>query len=98
MRRPILRLVNTLVFSIIFDRKQGGMHDLGLGTEDVAAVSELLVIRNSEGQVEGVKYDRIGVVLLNAVKEQQTQIEDLRKQIEELKKALVNIASSGGQK
>jgi hypothetical protein len=30
---------------------------------------------NNDGQVEGVKYDRVGVVLINAVKEQQAQIE-----------------------
>ena len=28
-----------------------------------------------DGQVEGVKYDRTGVVLINAVKERQAQIE-----------------------
>ncbi len=57
------------------------MHDLGLGAEDVAAVEPLLVTYNKDGQVEGVKYDRVGVVLLNAVKEQQTQIESQQKQI-----------------
>ena len=60
---------------ITFDWKEGGMHDVGLGAEDVAKVNELLVIHNKTGEVEGVKYDRIGVVLINAVKEQQTQIE-----------------------
>src|SRR6185369_11141620 len=76
-----LDIVNRLR-PITFDWRLGGMHDLGLGAEDVAAVNELLVIRNAEGQVEGVKYDRIGIVLLNAVKQQQTQIDDLKKQIE----------------
>ena len=60
---------------ITFDWKQGGMHDLGLGAEDVAAIEPLLVTYNAKGEVEGVKYDRIGVVLVNAVKEQQSQIE-----------------------
>ena len=67
---------------ITFDWKQGGMHDLGLGAEDVAAIEPLLVTYNKDGQVEGVKYDRIGVVLVNAVKEQQAQIEEQRKLIE----------------
>lgn len=65
---------------ITFDWKDGGMHDLGLGAEDVAAIEPLLVTYNKDGQVEGVKYDRIGVVLVNAVKEQQTQIEKLAEQ------------------
>jgi len=34
-----------------------------------------------DGQVEGVKYDRIGVVLINAVKEQQAQIEQQKAQL-----------------
>jgi hypothetical protein len=32
-----------------------------------------------------VKYDRVGVVLVNAVNEQQVEIEHLRRQITELK-------------
>lgn len=60
---------------ITFDWKDGGLHDLGLGAEDVAAIEPLLVTYNTKGEVEGVKYDRIGVVLVNAVKEQQKQIE-----------------------
>jgi endosialidase-like protein len=40
---------------ITFDWKQGGMHDLGFGGEDVAAVEPLLVTRNDKGEVEGVK-------------------------------------------
>lgn len=43
---------------ITFDWKQGGMHDLGFGAEDIAAVEPLLVTRNDKGEVEGVKYDR----------------------------------------
>lgn len=70
---------------ITFDWKDGGMHDLGLGAEDVAAIEPLLVTYNKDGQVEGVKYDRIGVVLVNAVKEQQQTIERQQKQIDALK-------------
>lgn len=69
-----LNLVNQLQ-PIAFEWKEGGMKDLGLGAEDVEKVESLLVSYNSKGEVEGVKYDRIGVVILNAVKEQQTQIE-----------------------
>ena len=60
------------------------MHDLGLGAEDVAAIEPLLVTYNETGQVEGVKYDRIGVVLVNAVKEQQQQIAAGQKTIDQL--------------
>ncbi|MGH9799529.1 MAG: tail fiber domain-containing protein, partial [Blastocatellia bacterium] len=63
---------------ISFTWKDGGMLDLGFGAEDVAKVDPLLVIYNKDGRVEGVKYDRISAVLVNAVKEQQTQITTLR--------------------
>ena len=81
---PGLSLVN-LLRPITFDWKEGGMHDLGLGAEDVAAIEPLLVTYNTKGEVEGVKYDRIGVVLLNAVREQQAQIQKQQAQIEMLK-------------
>lgn len=68
------QLVNQLQ-PIVFTWKDSGIRDLGLGAEDVAAVESLLVTRNDKGEIEGVKYDRVAVVLLNAVKEQQTQIE-----------------------
>ena len=71
---------------IIFDWKQSGVRDVGLGAEDVADISELLVHRNNDGEVEGVKYDRITLVLINAVKEQQAQIAELRSKVEELRK------------
>jgi hypothetical protein len=77
-----LSIINRLK-PITFVWKDGGMSDLGLGAEDVAAVDENLVIRNEKGEVEGVKYDRLGVVLINAVKEQQTQLAAQQKLIEE---------------
>ena len=69
---------------ITFDWKNGGMRDLGLGAEDVEKIEPLLVTYNEKGEVEGVKYDRVAVVLLNAVKEQQAEIEEQRKQISAL--------------
>lgn len=71
-----------------FDWKDFGTRDFGLGAEDVAAIEPLLVTYNEKGEVEGVKYDRIGVVLINAVKEQQKQIEKQRDEIAELKAML----------
>src|SRR6185369_13850101 len=73
---------------ITFDWKQGGMHDVGFGAEDVAGIEPLFVTHNQEGQVEGVKYDRLSVVFVNAIKEQQTQIEEQHHQITDLKNQL----------
>jgi len=66
---------------ITFRWKADNMLDLGFGAEDIAKVEPLLVTHNASGQVEGVKYDRISAVLVNAVKEQQTQIETQQNQI-----------------
>ena len=69
---------------ITFDWKAGGMHDLGFGAEEVAAVEPLLVTHNPQGQIEGVKYDRISAALVNAVNQLQQQIATQQKQIDEL--------------
>jgi hypothetical protein len=76
-----LSLVNRLR-PVTFNWKSDGKLDLGLVAEEVAEVEPLLATYVN-GQVEGVKYDRVGVVLLNAVKEQQAQIEAQAKQIQQ---------------
>ncbi|HEY8185958.1 MAG TPA: tail fiber domain-containing protein [Pyrinomonadaceae bacterium] len=68
-----LNVVNSL-HPITFRWKADQMLDVGLGAEDVAAVEPLLVTHNASGQVEGVKYDRLSAVFINAFKEQQAQI------------------------
>jgi hypothetical protein len=80
-----LALLNSLK-PITFNWRSDDSADLGFGAEDVAAVEPLLVTRNEMGQVEGVKYDRITAVLVNAVKEQQEQIKQQQQQIADLKK------------
>jgi phage terminase large subunit-like protein len=67
----------------LFDWKKDGMHDVGFGAEDVAKINTLFVTYNNAGQVEGVKYDRLSTVFVNAFIEQQSQIE---RQQEEIKK------------
>ena len=75
---PGLTLLNKLN-PITFNWRSNNSADLGFGAEDIAAVEPLLVIKNEQGQVEGVKYDRITAVLVNAIKEQQQQINALKK-------------------
>lgn len=70
---------------ITFDWIEGGMHDLGFGAEEVAAVEPLLARYDKDGTVYGVKYDRVGAVLVNAVNEQQTEIDALKAQIDQQK-------------
>lgn len=62
------------------------MRDVGFGAEDVARIDPLFVSYNSKGEVEGVKYDRLSVLFVNAFREQQAQIEAQQKQIDELRR------------
>lgn len=60
---------------VSFNWLANNQSDFGLVAEEVAEIEPLLVSYNDKGEVEGVKYDRLGVVLINAVGEQQKQIE-----------------------
>lgn len=69
---------------ISFDWKDGSGHDIGLGAEDVAEVAPSLVFKNAKGDVSGVKYERLNMLFINAIKEQQQQIEIQHKQIAQI--------------
>jgi len=90
-----LNLINRL-HPITFKWKADQSLDLGLGAEDVAAIEPLLVTRGKNGEVEGVKYDRLSAVFINAFKEQQTQIERQQAEINELKKLLCSMQPQAG--
>ncbi len=91
---PGLQLVKRLR-PVAFDWKTNHVRDLGLIAEEVAVVEPLLVTHNKTGVIEGVKYDQVSVVLINAVNEQQTQIESqqaqLAEQIETIRRQRVEI-------
>ena len=74
-----LSIINRL-HPITFTWKQDGKRDLGLGAEDVASVEPLLTFANSKGEIEGVKYNQLGAVFINAFKEQQEQIKERERQ------------------
>ncbi|MGH9963092.1 MAG: tail fiber domain-containing protein, partial [Pyrinomonadaceae bacterium] len=65
-----LRFINQLR-PVSFKWKSDASLDVGFGAEDVAKVNPLFVTYNDKGQVEGVKYDRLSTVFVNAIKEQQ---------------------------
>lgn len=79
-----LDLINQLS-PIAFRWKADNQADIGFGAEDVARINPLFVTYNAKGEVEGVKYDRLSVVFVNAFKDQQAQIEAQRREIEGLK-------------
>jgi hypothetical protein len=85
-----MSLINKLN-PITFRWKQDNMLDLGFGAEDVEKVEPLLVTHNAQGQVEGLKYDRITALLVNAMKEQQTQITEKQTQITHQQEQMQNM-------
>jgi hypothetical protein len=84
-----LSLINRLR-PVTFDWKESKARDLGLVAEEVAAVEPLLVVHNDKGEIEGVKYDHLSAVFINAFKEQQAQI---KSQAEALKNLQTRLAS-----
>jgi hypothetical protein len=68
---------------VAFNWKDGGERDLGFVAEEVAEVEPLLATYNERGEVEGVKYDRLSAVFINAIKEQQQLIEQQARRNEE---------------
>lgn len=73
---------------ITFNWKQNGIADFGLIAEEVAEVEPYLALFDKDKEITGVRYDRIGVVLINAINEQQTQIESQQKEIESQKETI----------
>jgi hypothetical protein len=73
---------------ISFNWKQDGRPDIGLGAEDVAKVAPSLTFLNSKGEAEGVKYERLSMLLINAIKEQQEQIQQQQSQLERQNKQI----------
>jgi len=73
---------------ITFIWKQSGQRDVGFGAEEVHAIEPLLTTRNDAGEIEGVKYKQISVILVNAIKEQQAQIRQQQRQIDALTKII----------
>jgi hypothetical protein len=91
-----LNLINRLQ-PLTFRWKADQSLDLGLGAVDVAAAEPLLVTHNAKGEVEGVKYDRLSAVFINAFKEQQAQIERQQAEAERQQNqiALLRTANAG---
>lgn len=71
--------------------EQGGKHDIGFVAEEVGKVVPELVSWDAEGKnVSGMDYARVNALLVEAIKQQQKQIEDQQKQIDELRKLLTD--------
>lgn len=81
-----------------FGKQSGGKTTVGFGNSifgsgagyaNVSGDYNTAIGADADFAPEGVKYDRIGVVLINAIKEQQAQIETQKGKIEDQQKQLL---------
>jgi len=70
---------------VSYVRKSNGKPEIGVVAEDAAQVVPELVSSNPKtGEVEGVDYSRLTALLIEAVKSQQTEINQLKEQVQQL--------------
>jgi len=71
--------------AVSYDRAYDGKHELGVIAEEVDQVVPEVVSRDPATQeVQGVDYSRLAALLIEAVQEQQTQITQLKEQLQKL--------------
>jgi hypothetical protein len=74
----VLRL-NGVMFD--WNAEQGGGHDIGFVAEEAGrVVPELVTWEDDRRFASGMKYDRVTALLVEAVKQQQRQIEEMKRQ------------------
>ena len=59
--------------------------ELGFIAESVSALDPRLATFDKEGKLQGVMYDHMVALLTKAIQEQQAEIEELKKEVAELK-------------
>ncbi len=70
---------------VSYQRKSDGRHEIGVVAEDVDRVLPEVVSRDSEtNEVQGVDYARLAALLIEAVKSQQAEIQQLKAQVTQL--------------
>jgi hypothetical protein len=63
---------------VTYDKKDNGVKEIGVIAEEIYEVLPEVVLKNEEGEIDSVSYGRIVGVLIEAIKEQQKQIEELK--------------------
>jgi hypothetical protein len=70
---------------VSYQRKDDGKREIGVIAEDVAQILPEVVSRDPETyEIQGVDYSRLAALLIEAVKSQQVEIQELRVRIERL--------------
>jgi hypothetical protein len=69
----------TQLQGVSYDRKEDGKHEIGVVAEDVEQIVPEIVARDPETrEVQGVDYARVSALLIEAIKAQQAEIQQLR--------------------
>lgn len=76
-----------------WDKEHGGGYDMGMVAEEVGKIIPEIVVwdKDAPGYATGMDYSKLTPVLIEAVKEQQKQIDVQQKQIDELKAEIDNL-------
>jgi len=82
---------------VYFDWKGTGKHDLGLVAEEVAqVVPEVVAFEPNGTDAKSVDYGRLTALLVEAVKEQQGEIKELKSRVQELSRQVIANAHQSG--
>jgi hypothetical protein len=85
--QPLVGALNKLeqLQGVSYDRRTDGRHEIGVIAEDVDQVVPELVFRDPETkEVQGVDYSRLAALLIEAIKSQQVEIQQLKIQVLQL--------------
>jgi hypothetical protein len=74
--------------SFIWNEKSAseGKQDYGLIAEEVEEIDPALAMYSEKGEIEGVDYQKINIMLLKIVQEQQKKMEELERRLSEVEK------------
>jgi len=86
--QPLVGALKTIeqLQGVSYQRKADAKHEIGVIAEDVDQVVPELVFRDPDTkQVQGVDYSRLTALLIEAIKSQQGEIQQLKAQVVEIK-------------
>jgi hypothetical protein len=81
---PILDALNSIMqlSGVIYDRKdKSSINEPGLIAEEVDKILPNLVMKDASGNPYGIQYTKIVAYLIEAIKDQQQQINELKKKV-----------------
>ncbi len=73
---------------VSFNWKTDNSPDFGFIAEEVSEAEPRLAVYEQNGEVKGVKYEKVSIFLVKAAQEQQAQIEQQQSQLDEQKRII----------